>query len=373
MDVFLRIDINISAMILLATVFIIAFNRLDKHDVINRKFLITSWLVLTELFVETLTCIINRQPERQLIPVTYMSHILLFSIAPMITYYWFSFIHRWITPNKSISHKKQVALLIPVIINVFVTALSPIYGCVFYIDSNNVYHRGHFFAVTAAVTFLYLIYSFVTIIRHRRSFIRSEFLPLISFGVFPAIGGILQSILYGTLLMWSFSAFSLIVLYIYLQLRMVQMDCLTGAWTRESYEHYIQQKFKRRNDFDFGAIFIDLDDLKNINDKFGHQEGDFAIKTLVHLIKGTLKKTDLIARLGGDEFIVIVENTTKEKLEKIINKIKYKLNQYNMKSGKSYLLDCSFGADICNSDFNNLEQFLKHLDNLMYYNKRSKK
>lgn len=373
MDVFLRIDINISAMILLATVFIIAYNRLDKQNVINRKFLITSLLVLTELFIETITCMINRQPVRQLIPVTYMSHILLFSIAPMITYYWFSFIHRWITPNESISYKKQAALLIPVIVNFIIIALSPIYRYVFYIDSNNVYHRGHFFAVTATVTFLYLIYSFIVIIRHRKSFIRSEFLSLISFGIFPAIGGILQSIFYGALLMWSFSAFSLIILYIYLQLRMVQMDYLTGAWTRESYERYIQQKFRRRSDLEFGAIFIDLDDLKNINDKFGHQEGDFAIKTLVHLIKGILKKTDFIARLGGDEFIVIVENTSKEKLKKVIDKIKNKLNQYNKKSGKSYLLDCSFGADICNSDFDSLEQFLKHLDNLMYNNKRSKK
>lgn len=373
MDLYFRIDINIVAMILLVIVFSIAYNRLDKQDIINRKFLITSLLILSELIIETINCIIDRKPEHRLIPIAYTLRILLIGMAPIIAYYWYSFIHRWITPNKSISHKRKTVLLIPVIINLIVTALSPVYGTVFYIDSNNVYHSGPFFVCSVALALLYLVYTIAVIIANRRSFVKSEFISLILFCALPTIGGILQSIFYEILLLWSFSAFSLIVLYIFLQLRMVQMDCLTGAMTRDSFERYIQQKFKRRSDVEFGAVYLDLDGLKKINDKFGHQEGDFAIKTIVYLIKGTIKKTDLIARLGGDEFIIIIENASKEKLIRTINKIKIKLNQYNLRSGKNYQLDCSFGADIYNSQFDNLDQFLHHVDNLMYNNKRSKR
>lgn len=70
MSVFLRIDINIVAIVLLGTVVLIAYNRLDKQDKLNKVFLSTSLIILLETFFETITCIINGRPEQWLIPVS---------------------------------------------------------------------------------------------------------------------------------------------------------------------------------------------------------------------------------------------------------------------------------------------------------------
>ncbi|MDP4094013.1 MAG: GGDEF domain-containing protein [Bacillota bacterium] len=147
---------------------------------------------------------------------------------------------------------------------------------------------------------------------------------------------------------------------------------LTGAWTRESFYSYISQRIQQRNVEKFGAVYLDLDGLKIINDEYGHLEGDFAIKTTVQLIKCLLRKTDIVARVGGDEFVIITACESKEDLYKMIGRIEAGLIQYNSESGKGYKLECSYGADIYSDNYNDVEQFMYHVDQLMYSNKKEK-
>ncbi|MDP4133214.1 MAG: GGDEF domain-containing protein [Bacillota bacterium] len=373
MEVFLRIDINIAAMVLLGIVLITAYKRLDRQDSMNQKFLNTSLIILLELLFETITCIINKRPEKWLEPVADVMHICLFVTAPILTYYWVTFVHSWVEPNTSISPKRLKLLKIPVVINTVITVLSPFFGYVFYIDSSNVYHRGSLFALTSFITYFYLLCGVALIIRHRRKIIKQDFTPLIVFGVLPSIGGVCQALFYGVLLMWSSGAFSLVIAYVFLEQRMIHIDYLTGAMTRESFECFISQKMRQKANAKFGAIYLDLDGLKEINDKYGHLEGDYAIKTTIQLIKGLLRKTDIVARLGGDEFIIVLDCEKNENLVGIITKIILKLDDYNEKSKKGYRLECSFGADIFDTSYTSIEQFLHHIDDLMYSNKRRRK
>ena len=111
------------------------------------------------------------------------------------------------------------------------------------------------------------------------------------------------------------------------------------------------QRAKRRKDDTFGLIILDVDDLKKINDEFGHFEGDYALRTAVELIKSTLKKTDILARTGGDEFLIILDCKTKDRIEHVTEKIKAAFGQHNETANKKYKLDCSFGAELFHSDF----------------------
>lgn len=373
MNVFLRIDINIAAMVLLGVVYLIAYDRLDRQDILNKKFLSTSRIILLEILFETLTCIINRRPELWLIPISVMMHIGVFVTAPILTYFWYIFIYSWIVPNTAISRKKQVLLLIPVVINALITVLSPIFGWVFYITSSNVYHRGNLFIVSSIIVYFYLLYGLALVLKQRNKFIKQDFIPLFTYGILPTIGGLIQTLFYGTLVMWSSSAFSLVIIYIFLQQRMIHLDSLTGAWTRESFNNYIPQRMKQSAEDKFGIIYLDLDGLKQINDEYGHLEGDSAIKSAVQLLKSVLRKKDIIARLGGDEFVIIVDCDTNEFLNELIEKINTRFTQYNEESVKKYKLECSIGADIYSNNYNSVEQFLHHVDNLMYSNKRMKK
>lgn len=369
----MRIDINIAAMALLGAVFLIAFRGLERGDKLNSKFLYTSLIIIVELFLETTSCLINRHSQQWLIPLSVFLHACLYITAPILTYFWFVFIHSWIIPEGTISRRKNILLLIPIGINIILTALSPIYGLVFSVNSNNVYQRGPLFVLSASTAYFYLLYSLLLIIKQKQKIIKHEFVPLFLAGILPPLGGLIQTLFYGTLLMWSSAAFSLVIVYIYLQKRMIHLDNLTGAWTRGSFDYYISQRVKHKNNDEFGIIYIDMDGLKQINDMYGHFEGDYAIKTAVQLIKEPLRKTDIVARIGGDEFVVILDCKSKESLDKTIERINMCFIKYNEKSEKSYKLGCSMGADIFSMDYKSIEQFLHHVDSLMYENKKRKR
>lgn len=373
MNVFLRVDINIIAMVLLGVVSMIAYKRLDLKDQLNRVFLITSLIIILELFFETLTCILNKRPEIWAAPVSTALHFFLFAAGPILTYFWYMMICHWILPEEHMTKRHLLIMLIPATVNFILSLLTPLYGYLYYIDSSNIYHRGPLFLVSAAAVYFYLGYAFVLICINKKKIVKEEYMPLIIFGVLPIIGGVLQSLFYGILLMWSCAGFSMLIVYIFLQQRMIHIDDLTGAWTRATFEYCISRRTKQKNTNTFGLIILDIDGLKRINDEHGHHEGDYALKMTVQLIKSVLQKNDIIARTGGDEFLIILDCTSKDKIEQTIRKIRETLKQHNESFNKGYLLDCSIGAELYHSGFHNINQFMQHVDKLMYENKKIKR
>lgn len=299
-------------------------------------------------------------------------HICLFAVAPILTYYWYFFIRNLVVSGEAAVNKSNIVLLVPVIAGIVLTLLSPVYNYVFYIDSSNVYHRGPLYNTYTAITYFYIVYGFIMVVMNRRRIVKQDFVPLFIFSVLPIIGGLVQTLFYGTLLMWSGTAYSLVIVYIFLQQRMVHLDALTGAWNRSSFDYYISQRINQENNDKLGFIYFDIDGLKNINDSYGHVEGDLAIKTAIGIIKKAIRKSDIIVRMGGDEFLIILDCESNADLEKTINRINEAFSEHNKISGKSYKLECSFGADIFNSEYSSIDQFLRHVDNLMYENKRDK-
>ena len=81
-------------------------------------------------------------------------------------------------------------------------------------------------------------------------------------------------------------------------------DELTGLLNRRGFLSMAQQQLKiaQREDWQLVLLFADLDSLKNINDNFGHTEGDRALKNVAAVLKKTFRTSDLLARLGGDEW-----------------------------------------------------------------------
>ncbi|MEL7657442.1 MAG: GGDEF domain-containing protein, partial [Bacillota bacterium] len=245
MSVYLRVDINIVAMVLLGVVILIASKRLDLKDQLNRVFLITGLIVILELFFETSTCILNRRPEFWAAPVSMVLHFFLFAAAPFLTYFWYLMICNWILPEEHITKRHNLIMLIPAAVNLILTLLTPIFGYLYFIDSANVYHRGPLFLLSVAIVYFYLIYSFALININKENIVREEYVPLLIFGILPIIGGLLQTLFYGILLMWSCAGFSMLIVYIFLQQRMIHIDDLTGAWTRATFENCISQRTRR--------------------------------------------------------------------------------------------------------------------------------
>lgn len=101
-------------------------------------------------------------------------------------------------------------------------------------------------------------------------------------------------------------------------------DSLTGAFNRRSGEEAMALHFHiaARMDSPIAIGFLDLDNFKTINDRFGHQAGDDALRSAAHALRSILRRSDLLIRWGGEEFIVVLPNTDERGLAIITERLR---------------------------------------------------
>jgi diguanylate cyclase (GGDEF)-like protein len=120
-------------------------------------------------------------------------------------------------------------------------------------------------------------------------------------------------------------------------------------------------------------LYIDMDDLKWINDHCGHNEGDKALIDLGSILKKTFRESDIIARMGGDEFVVLLESAD-ENDEMLITRLYESIRDYNAKVSQNYKLSVSVGAAQFDPEYPiSIDELLSKADALMYAQKRKKR
>lgn len=155
-------------------------------------------------------------------------------------------------------------------------------------------------------------------------------------------------------------------------------DELTGLYNRRGFLTLAEQqvKLERHESSARGLVllFADMDDLKKINDDFGHEVGSKAIVAFSRILKTCLRTGDLIARWGGDEFVILTIGSRDENVSLIIERINKSVDEYNAESGKPYKLACSIGfTSVDVDDGENLEAIIAEADKAMYAEKRLRK
>lgn len=152
-------------------------------------------------------------------------------------------------------------------------------------------------------------------------------------------------------------------------------DELTGLLNRRGFLSMAQQQLKiaQREDWELVLLFADLDSLKNINDSFGHTEGDRALKSIATVLKKTFRTSDLIARLGGDEFIVLALNAPATGVQTMTTRLQSNLDRLNSQN-RYYQLSLSIGiAQFDPNRVSSLETMIMEADKALYENKRKKR
>ena len=106
-----------------------------------------------------------------------------------------------------------------------------------------------------------------------------------------------------------------------------RIDPLTGARNRKGFQEALATEVARhqRKNVGFCLAYIDCDDFKQINDKYGHAEGDRLLEAIVNVSVETLRRSDTVGRLGGDEFAVILPETEQRDALFVIDKLQHKL------------------------------------------------
>lgn len=153
------------------------------------------------------------------------------------------------------------------------------------------------------------------------------------------------------------------------------VDELTGLHNRRGFLNLARQHVKvaRRTKKGFSLIFIDVDRLKQINDMFGHQEGDAALVMTAEILRRTFRESDVSARLGGDEFVVLAIHAATDNGLSMMARLQANLDEHNRHKLHGYELALSVGvARFDPADNSSLEDLLIKADEALYEHKRSK-
>jgi len=153
-------------------------------------------------------------------------------------------------------------------------------------------------------------------------------------------------------------------------------DPLTGLYNRRGFmtlaEHSIE--LARRAEKKVLIMFMDLDNMKWINDALGHNIGDQALKETAEILRETFRRNDLIARIGGDEFVFLGLCDDEETANRLLSRLNKIIEEHNNREKRQYQISLSIGYVYYDPQRPiPLEELLKEADRLMYEEKRRKK
>jgi len=151
-------------------------------------------------------------------------------------------------------------------------------------------------------------------------------------------------------------------------------DALTGLPNRTHVLTTVDDALQASGENGLGAIlFIDLDDLKVINDTLGHEAGDAALKLVADRLRSAVRPHDLVARLGGDEFVAVLRGSiTGVEVDRISERLHALLSEPAILGGTTVRLGASVGiAEVEPGDDRNAAHLLRDADQAMYVAKRS--
>jgi len=149
-------------------------------------------------------------------------------------------------------------------------------------------------------------------------------------------------------------------------------DFLTNAATRARLEEEARRwmGFCRRQGLPLCLVFVDVDNLKQINDRFGHTAGDAVLKKLAELMQKQLRNSDTVARWGGDEFVLLLPNVSLQNAVLLLDRVRQAVSKLVLEGGVS--VSCSYGVVQMGAD-STYQQMLSEADALMYRSKQNGK
>ena len=153
------------------------------------------------------------------------------------------------------------------------------------------------------------------------------------------------------------------------------VDELTGLANRRGFEAQAGQVLSlcQRHDWPATLLYFDLDRFKQVNDRFGHAEGDWALKSFAELLRHSLRSSDVVARLGGDEFVALLSGTATAQQDTALQRLRQQLAQLNTSAQRGHTLAFSVGsAALLPDEDEGPASLVARADAAMYVEKQSK-
>ena len=150
------------------------------------------------------------------------------------------------------------------------------------------------------------------------------------------------------------------------------MDSLTGLYNRMAYNRYAMPMYQEcmKNNESLLVLFVDVDRLKYINDTFGHDTGNVAIKTIAIATSGQVPEGGIVIRYGGDEFVVLAPNVKEDEAEGIVERIQAHIAKVSIALNLGFEITASIGYVVASDPTKSLSEYISDADAKMYDVKR---
>ncbi len=311
-------------------------------------------------------------------------HVLLYflqtmdyTLAVIIPMLWLYYCVYRIYHISSIAKKSRKIIALPAILYTVLIVISLHNGAAFKILESNLYGSGFAYVLSYVVGLLYVSSAAVLVLINRKSLNHGEIVPYLLVPIIPlvlAIGEILFTPLKG--LMWAGATLVILEIQMLVLNNRTNIDHLTSLNNRMALDGYLRRMIHESHSTQtrLGVIMIDVDDFKSINDRFGHVEGDRALKATGDILRQCFSGNFFIARYGGDEFTVVLKDSNEEILKEYLEKLDSERVKHNTAANRPYEICLSVGATVfTDSEITSLHSLYMKVDSLMYKDKFGKK
>lgn len=307
-------------------------------------------------------------------------NVLFFYCAAAVSFFGFLFAESEFGSSWFHNRKKWLLYSLPLLILLVTIPLSLWGKFYFYIDSTGRYTKGPMYPLFLVLSYGYLLVvgvrSFCGFFNKDNYARRSEYMAIASFVVFPLIAGVIQAFYTGISVICLGATLACVQIFVNLQQAKITIDPLTQINNRTKMIQHLDKCVRHQksgSDKKLVLFMIDINDFKQINDRYGHLEGDAALIMLAEVLKqvGSHFK-GLISRFGGDEFFVILEARDEEDVAHFRQELADTLAHYNQRSGKPFTVEISIGLAYYDPALS-IPELIESADQALYRNKRRKK
>lgn len=235
-------------------------------------------------------------------------------------------------------------------------------------QKDGIYQRGPAYSVFLIFAVFYICDSLYLYNKRIKKIGTLKLFPVQVF-LLPIILGIaVQAVWVEIAITWTSIAIAIAGVMTALKNEIIFLDYLTGLYNRVYLEFLQKQACKKANDW-ISGIMIDLNDFKQINDNYGHSEGDHALIIAADLLQRSFSEYGVVTRYAGDEFVVILNTTDERLIKEMIEHAKNNFEEENKKNDRPYQLSASMGYGIADLSNETIDDFMNRIDKKMYQDK----
>lgn len=297
--------------------------------------------------------------------LVFLSGSGLFLGNVMIGYLWAKFI--MVHMNIPFSDIRRNIYRTIGLISIVLLVINIFYPLVFSVSDGR-YQRGFAYIIFLLFAAFYILDSLYLYVKRVKKNGSLKLFPVHIFLIPVILGVVIQAFFVEIAITWTSIAISVAGIMTALKNEIIFTDCLTGLYNRE-YLEFLHKRACNKKDCWVSGIMIDLNGFKQINDNYGHAEGDLALCIVADLLRKSFSEYGVVTRYAGDEFVIMLNTTDDQLIQKIIKSAKKNFVTENEKNDKPYQLSASMGYAITNLSNETIDDFMNRIDEQMYQDK----